>query len=177
MPDGGATGGLDDRFDHIMVSGDILNNTKGCMYVQGSYKALGQDGKHFNKSVTSSPANSDVPLNIIQSLYEMSDHLPVYADFEIRSSLPGNSVDEIAAHFKQISVVNPFNDKLMFIGLDNLTKAVFISVCTIEGRTLFSKKKLQEASINVPVDWQPGLYLLRIEDAHGNMTTKKIIKK
>lgn len=67
-------GGMDDRFDFILVSADIKNATKGIKY--HSYKALGQDGKRFNQSLIS-PTNTSVPSDVLNALYNMSDHLPV----------------------------------------------------------------------------------------------------
>src|SRR5690606_6111825 len=47
---GGATGGLDDRFDMILLSQTVWDS--GCiMYVQGSTIPYGNDGLHFNDSI------------------------------------------------------------------------------------------------------------------------------
>jgi len=46
LSDGGSFGGLDDRFDFIFVSNDVLNGTNKVNYITGTYKAFGQDGNH-----------------------------------------------------------------------------------------------------------------------------------
>lgn len=69
-------GGLDDRFDFILINGIIKNNTQGVSYIDGSYKALGQDGNRFNSTVIY-PANAMVPADVANALYSASDHLPV----------------------------------------------------------------------------------------------------
>jgi hypothetical protein len=74
----GAGGGLDDRFDFIMFSENIMNGTDGISYQNGSYQALGNNGTCFNQSITSCSPNT-VPDHVISSLYYMSDHLPVVA--------------------------------------------------------------------------------------------------
>ena len=75
---GGASGGLDDRFDFIFSSYEI-NNSAGIEYVADSYTTYGNDGAHFNQSVNEG-TNSAVPANVADALYYASDHLPVYTD-------------------------------------------------------------------------------------------------
>lgn len=71
-----AGGGLDDRFDFILTSFAIMNNLYKISYVPGSYKVIGQDGNHFNKSVNDNQ-NTSVPSTVLSALANMSDHLPV----------------------------------------------------------------------------------------------------
>ncbi|MBI1184166.1 hypothetical protein GC194_07835 [bacterium] len=73
---GGSTGGLDDRFDFILTSKDVLDGTHSINYLLGSYKAFGNDGNHFNQSVNFK-TNEVVSAEIADHLHEMSDHLPV----------------------------------------------------------------------------------------------------
>lgn len=80
---GGATGGLDDRFDFILCTNDALLGSNRLTYVSGSYAALGNDGNHFNTSLIASPVNSLYPDSLVQDLYYMSDHLPVVASFAV----------------------------------------------------------------------------------------------
>lgn len=78
---GGATGGLDDRFDMILVSSG-LNDGVGVEYVTNSYSIPGNDGQHFDQSILVG-ANSSASPAVIQALHDASDHLPVVADFQI----------------------------------------------------------------------------------------------
>ena len=59
---GGAHGGMDDRFDFIFVSEDLISGEDGVMYLENSYLAEGQDGNHFNQSVNDG-LNSSVSRN------------------------------------------------------------------------------------------------------------------
>ncbi|MDA7803014.1 hypothetical protein N8987_00365 [Crocinitomix sp.] len=81
--DGGAFGGMDDRFDFIFIGEDLKSNQNGAKYINESYKVLGQDGKHFNKSLLDLPINESIPADIINKLYYMSDHLPVLLEIEV----------------------------------------------------------------------------------------------
>ena len=78
---GGATGGLDDRFDMIFSSFG-LNDNFGLEYVPDSYFVYGNDGQHFNQSLISG-SNSAVSAEVARALHDASDHLPVVADFEV----------------------------------------------------------------------------------------------
>lgn len=77
MGGGFVGGGMDDRFDFMLATGDILLNTYGAKYVPGSYLALGNDGNHYNKALTATPLSTTVPDSVTTALYNMSDHLPV----------------------------------------------------------------------------------------------------
>ncbi len=79
LGDGGATGGLDDRFDMILMSQAIMNSGD-ITFVPGSYNEYGNDGNHFNDSINQ-PPNAVVSQQIADALHYASDHLPVYATF------------------------------------------------------------------------------------------------
>lgn len=80
--DCGSTGGMDDRFDHIVLTGNMLTTQHRVRYLSGSYKALGNDGNHFNQSINAG-TNSQYPSDLVRALFYMSDHLPVILDLEI----------------------------------------------------------------------------------------------
>lgn len=73
----GSTGGLDDRFDQILVTSNVLSGTDRLNYVTNSYKAVGNDGLHYNSNLLSPAANAQYPDSVVTALYYMSDHLPV----------------------------------------------------------------------------------------------------
>jgi len=77
--DGGSTGGLDDRFDMMLMSQAMINSGD-ITYIPGSYTEYGNDGNHFNDSINQ-PPNGAVSQQIADALYYASDHLPVYANF------------------------------------------------------------------------------------------------
>ncbi|MFH1319889.1 MAG: gliding motility-associated C-terminal domain-containing protein [Bacteroidota bacterium] len=73
----GASAGMDDRFDQILVSDSVLTGGNRVKYLSGSYYALGNDGNHLNVAIIDTPANNSAPDSIINALYYFSDHLPV----------------------------------------------------------------------------------------------------
>ncbi len=79
---GGATGGLDDRFD-MLLRGPALGDDEGLDLLEASYTPFGNDGLHFNIALIDPPANQSVPQFVAQALHDASDHLPVFADFQL----------------------------------------------------------------------------------------------
>ena len=71
-----SSGGLDDRFDFILMSDEIDLGVNNLDYVQNSYKAVGNDGNHFNMSINQG-GNISVPEDVLDALFDGSDHLPV----------------------------------------------------------------------------------------------------
>src|SRR6056297_1557265 len=43
-------GGMDDRFDFILLSEAVMNGQQGVTYIQDSYRTVGQDGSFFNQA-------------------------------------------------------------------------------------------------------------------------------
>jgi hypothetical protein len=80
---GGASGGLDDRFDFILFSDDVKYGLNGVEYIPNSCVSIGNDGNHLNKSIVEIPTNGSVPDSVLQALYSMSDHLPVICEVEM----------------------------------------------------------------------------------------------
>ena len=76
---GGANGGMDDRFDWLFVSEDILEESSEIRYVANTYLVVGNDGNHFNQAINAGN-NSSVIDSIADALHDASDHLPVYMD-------------------------------------------------------------------------------------------------
>ncbi|RRO14519.1 endonuclease/exonuclease/phosphatase family protein [Flavobacteriaceae bacterium 14752] len=84
--DFGAGGGLDDRFDFIFVSGNLLDDTHEVHYVNGSYQAYGNNGNCFNEDISDTSCVGDFSQNIRNLLWNMSDHLPVVMDIEFNQN-------------------------------------------------------------------------------------------
>ncbi len=78
---GGATGGMDDRFDQILISYGLFDG-EGLDYITGTYTSFGNDGLHLNQAINQG-TNYAVSAAIANALHEASDHLPVYADFQL----------------------------------------------------------------------------------------------
>ncbi len=94
LGDGGSTGGLNDRFDFILANPQFWDTQGTITIVPSSYRVVGQDGQHFQKSLIDPPANLSVPSNVLNALYANSDHLPVVCDFVINATLTHQTLPE-----------------------------------------------------------------------------------
>ncbi len=118
----GAGGGMDDRFDFILMSNDLKEDSSGMSYIADSYEAVGQDAQRFNGSLIS-PANSSYNSIVIQALYDMSDHLPVMMELEVEVKdvagvKPRNEIDYRVLN-KGIEISNRSSDiKIEFFNLN-----------------------------------------------------------
>ena len=88
----GASGGLDDRFDFIMMSENFTNSTR-FSYVNGSYQAYGNNGNCLNQSVNDVGCTGVFSQTLRDNLYNMSDHLPVVMQFQINEPLAVKSFE------------------------------------------------------------------------------------
>ncbi len=78
-------GGLDDRFDFQLMSGELTNGT-GLEYRAGSYHTFGNNGSLGVNSNINDAGNAALPglanrTTILNLLTTVSDHLPVVADY------------------------------------------------------------------------------------------------
>ncbi len=82
---GGASGGLDDRFDMVLVSPADLDG-EGIDILPSTYTTLGQDGAHFNTALNQ-PPYTVVTSTMAQAIHDASDHLPVFADYQMPAGI------------------------------------------------------------------------------------------
>ncbi|MFN0157182.1 MAG: endonuclease/exonuclease/phosphatase family protein [Bacteroidota bacterium] len=90
-PSTGSTGGLDDRFDMLLVSYPMESHL-----LLSTYTPYGNDGNHFNDSINQLP-NTAVADSVANGLHYGSDHLPVFADFVFGTSEPDTGFVSIAS--------------------------------------------------------------------------------
>lgn len=81
-----SSGGLDDRFDFILISDEIYHGYNKLKYIDRTYKAVGNDGNHFNQSINQN-TNTAVSAEVAQALYDASDHLPVTMKIRVFDNL------------------------------------------------------------------------------------------
>ena len=167
-------GGMDDRFDFILMSGSIINGTKGITYCDGSYWAVGQDGNRFNGAINS-PANNTLPSNVIDALYNMSDHLPVVAELAFNNV--GNASESTDAGFFSI-VQNPVNDELVVRLRTEKPREVDVNVYSSLGRIVLSYS-VQVADDEVVAynvsDLPNGVYIVSIK-SEGVSVSHRVVK-
>lgn len=158
---GGSSGGMDDRFDMIFVSEDILNGSSRLNYIDESYHALGQDGNRFNLSLIT-PDNFSAPDSVISALYYMSDHLPVIMSVEVLDSAS-------ATHQQALVLEVDYQIINHTVHFSDLNDTVNFKIYDIMGRVVYSQESLNgNQSIYLPETVRNGIYIFRFEDLKIN---------
>jgi len=174
-----AGGGLDDRFDFILISNALKTGSKHISYVNNSYKVIGNDGNHFNKSINSGTNNS-VPSNVLSALYNNSDHLPVVLELDLDHTIAGISDAEKANQFR-VSFENPLRNDLVLYIKSEQTQKLRVHIYDIRGKEILSRQVQANEHTRMDFDMSEfanGLYLLRIEGANNNLVySAKVIKQ
>ncbi|MCF8366835.1 MAG: endonuclease/exonuclease/phosphatase family protein [Bacteroidales bacterium] len=80
-----ASGGMDDRFDFIMINSALENDENAIRYIPQSYNVPGQDGLRLNGSLLN-PPNFSAPSEVLNAMYHFSDHLPVMVELEVEDT-------------------------------------------------------------------------------------------
>ncbi len=175
-----SSGGMDDRFDFILISNNIKNKQKRVGYLQGSYKVVGQDGNHFNKALIDPPADTSVPSNVLNALYNNSDHLPV--NLKLIVDEPVGVTQFANPAFEMIRFPNPVSgDRLnIHLNVSINTKATIEIYSLLGKRVLKQQAKLQNGQNQLNIDissLNKGMYIIRFTDANGLSQSRKLIKR
>lgn len=155
---GGANGGMDDRFDMIFYSDHVLD-TNGFQYVANSTRAYGNDGLRYNNAVNDLPTNGDVGQAVADALHYASDHLPILAKLQYRVKPPNNtSVEEL--HY----TINILHTAHGFIVHDPRGVPISVRLYDVSGSLLATHQHKQKVEVN---GLQAGLYFVHVLDQRG----------
>ncbi|MCX6292411.1 MAG: T9SS type A sorting domain-containing protein [Bacteroidetes bacterium] len=163
---GGATGGMNDRFDMILFSTAISQGLNGIHYQPGSTTPVGNDGNHYNQALNVLPNNA-APSAVIDALYYAADHLPVTVLLNFSSV---TDVAEVEKNDVPVLVFpNPFSQQVHLKFLKAEPVPALIRVMNVLGEEVMSLKKEfyqnneTEFNLSLPSDLAKGIYLLRIQ--------------
>ena len=159
---GGSTGGMDDRFDFIFISPDLTNYGNDAKYVTGTYKAIGQDGFHYNDALLDAPLNTSVPLSVLYNLYNMSDHLPVFMKISVATIT--NDLPESLNGFK--IWYDQSTDKIRFQTDHQQELDGPFSVSDLSGKIVLQQDFLNADQTLSTELLDSGLYILQMEKYH-----------
>ena len=171
-----SSGGLDDRFDFILMADEITFSYNHLRYVQGSYHAVGNDGRHFNMSVNQGN-NTAVPDEVAEALFDGSDHLPVTMKIAVDVHL---GVEDLEAQSLYATVApNPASGRAVVSFFNPSQGQVQLELYSLQGQLLqretaaFGEGSQQyELALH---DVTKGFYLLRIKHDGGWGQTVKVI--
>ena len=182
---GGATGGMDDRFDMIIYS-QAISDAGGITYIPQSLIPYGNDGLHYNDSINR-PPNNAVGQTVANALHYASDHLPVIAKFKFESPIGIINLSQIPKGFNlEQNFPNPFNPvtKIRFdipAGLNNgaITQLVIYDVLGKEIAALVNRN-LTAGSYEYEwngTSYPSGVYFYRLQTGSNSLVRKMVLTK
>lgn len=163
-----SSGGMDDRFDFILMADEIMFNFNHLRYMPDSYRAIGNDGLHFNQSINQG-TNADVPAQVAQALYDCSDHLPVTMKILADVSL---GVEELGAtSLEAYAAPNPAMDVTNAYFFNPSAGIVQFELYSLQGQLLAREFKqfdcgTQQHTIEL-LGLQKGFYILKVRHNEG----------
>jgi len=152
----GAGGGLDDRFDFMLCSENLLDGSGGYQYLENSYYALGNNGTCYNQTINDCMPNFTVPNSVMSALYYMSDHLPVIMQLQLDQTL---SVSENSLNFSLRS--NVVTEQLQFSTNINAP----VQVYDLQGKLCF-ELQMNDHQLNVSA-LDSGMYMIKVGGSQG----------
>lgn len=170
-------GGLDDRFDFILMADEIKFSYNHLRYVNNSYKAVGNDGHHFNMSVDQG-YNSSVPAAVAEALFDASDHLPVTMKIAVDAKLGVDEAEEAA--LQAFVAPNPATDMTQVSFFNPSDGEVSFEVYSLQGQRVSRATNhynigSQQFELDLH-DLPNGFYLLRMSHSDGWKQTLKMVK-
>jgi len=169
-----SSGGLDDRFDIILVSPYVYYGSDRVRVLPETYHALGQDGNRFNGTVIS-PQNNSVPQNVAQALYNQSDHLPVIAEFQVDAQV---GVSPYIADY-QLRVVNPVRGQLEVLMQTEEPDVYRFEIFSIDGKRVGAFEEALTAGAHTlrhEFPYSKGFYILKITNSKGQHQVVKLVR-
>lgn len=171
-----SSGGLDDRFDFILMADEIAFSYNHLRYVQGSYHAVGNDGRHFNMSVNQG-SNTAVPTEVADALFDCSDHLPVTMKIAVDAHL-GVEDNEAQSLYATVAP-NPATDQAIVNFFNPMQGLVQFELYSLQGQLLQrAAGEFSDGSQGFELSLEAltkGFYLLRIKHDGGWGQTVKLV--
>lgn len=163
-------GGMDDRFDIILANSSAMTGAHRVKYIQGSYKAFGNDGQHFN-SYISSGTNTAVPQAVADALHLASDHLPLLMNIEIDQSTIGFGEFEQDTWIKRLRY---YDGNLCYESASNT--GFYTRVFALDGREVHEQFHAASTSDHhEALSLKPGIYLFKASTSGHPDFVQKIV--
>ncbi|MHA7059141.1 T9SS type A sorting domain-containing protein [Aquimarina sp. M1] len=172
--DFGSGGGLDDRFDFILISENMVNSTE-LSYIPNSYLAYGNNGNCYNQRIDAVDCTGFYDSTVRDALYTMSDHLPVVMELEANQQFL--STPEFVATQSIIQLNNgTIIDDQLSLQIHNNPETVNFKIYNTMGQEIqsFSAKGNNITTVSVS-ELSAGLYYL--VPVNTTSDTIKFIKK
>ena len=172
-PNGGAGGGLDDRFDFITISENMITN-QNIYYVSDSYKALGNNANCYNLDISDETCIGEYSQTLRNQLYSMSDHLPVIMKLETTKEFILNNQD--FSFDEDLKVYNTLVTDNLILEIQNLIQSkISINIFNILGQKVKTVITNNNETIQINTsDLESGLYFIISSELDGIQKFLKI---
>jgi len=159
--DDGAGGGMDDRFDFILLSDQLMNPNATLAYQAESYQALGNNGTCYNQDLIDCSIVDNVSFDLLRSLYHMSDHLPIVLSLDINNVVSTTDLPLSSESLIEIAP-NPANAQIDLVR--NETKPIDLRIFNLQGKLILAQKLLEQKT-RIDITHLPqGLYIIQTMD-------------
>lgn len=165
---GGASGGMDDRFDFILMSEDLQTNNR-LYYLPGSYRVIGNNGNCFDRAIDNDSCVGNYSLAFRHILFQMSDHAPVAMTLATPEAFPTSVADMkrtslSTIHFPQGNLAT--GHLKIFLNRKMPAANDCLIICDISGRVLkrIPCTLFQDVYTINTKTWASGLYFVRFRN-------------
>lgn len=167
----GAGGGIDDRFDFILLSANTFYEWNTVVYEPDSYHAMGNTGTCYNQSITAC-TGGEWPDEILSSLYFMSDHLPIVLTLNlgVGSVQVSESEEQNCSALMKAEVLElnwNRNERGTLRVIDQLGRELF--------RTNMNLQKGENRFDLNTFDLNTGMYLIQVHSQKNQLQAKALI--
>lgn len=157
---GGAGGGLDDRFDFILISENMMTDPK-LRYVPDTYKAFGNNGNCYDGNINDEDCVGEFSQELRNNLYLMSDHLPVVMELETNKELVLSTQDFVVKN--PILLEKTVVKENLNLHLDSsISGSLSLEIYNALGQKLLEYSSKNEQFISIDVShFSDGIYYLK----------------
>ena len=146
----GAGGGMDDRFDFILISENMISNPK-LRYVENSYKSYGNNGNCYDMDVNDPFCAGVFGQELRNNLYSMSDHLPVVMQLQTNQEIVLGGTDfaitETGIKLKSTVVTN----EITLLSTQTLSPDFRFAIYNTLGQKVLEWNENPSQEISVPI--------------------------
>jgi len=163
----GSGGGLDDRFDFILLSDQLMDPNARIVYQAESYQALGNNGTCYNQDLIDCSTVDNVSYEMLRTLYHMSDHLPIVLSLDINEAVSTTELP-ISSENPLIEIApNPANAQIDLAR--NGVNPIDLRIFNLQGK-LMLEQKLLEQKTTIDINNLPrGLYIVQTMDKDAGL--------
>jgi hypothetical protein len=153
----GAGGGMDDRFDFIMISENLTSNPE-LYFIENSYKTIGNNGNCYNSFVSNPNCSGEYSQNLREALYNFSDHLPISLELKTPQNVLSISKNSNAV---KILGSNLVSDYLSLHLTEEIQSFVIYNQL---GQIVFKLKNSSKSTLKIAINsYAKGIYYLKID--------------